>query len=140
MSFKRQFCRLAIPRQVTDPLSVFDDILNDAISRFTLCKFSRRHGSSIPGPLEARRRAAKRRVMNLASPAGVGLDPSCLPGIITPSGWHWQAPGNAATQEPVPQVEDGTHLLLRSMKHMLIKEYSNTFATVAYRDPANKSH
>ena len=126
MSFKRQMCCLAVPRQIKphpDPLWITDDILNNALSRVTLSEFSRRHGSSVPGPLEARRRAAKRRLMNLASPAAAGvIEQSFLPGVNSglATGWQWQAPSIPASQEPVLQVEDGTHILSQSIKQMLI--------------------
>lgn len=102
-----------------DPLWISDDILNDALSRFTLFKSSRRHGSSIPGPLEARRRATKRRVMNLVSPpAGAVIDPGffdpdflpCINPGLNSTGRQWQASSRPASQEPVAQVEDVTPL------------------------------
>lgn len=127
MSFKRQMCCLAVPRQIKshpDHLWITDDILNNALSRVTLSEFSRRHGSSVPGPLEARRRAPKRRLMNLASPPAAGvIEPSFLPGInsgLDSTGWQWQAPSIPTSQEPVLQVEDGTHILSQSIKQMLI--------------------
>lgn len=149
MSFKRQFCCLIVPRQLrahVDPLWISGDILNDALSRFTLFKFSRRHGSSIPGPLEARRRAAKRRVMNLVSPPAGGVidpgffDPGFLSGInpgLDSTGRQWKAPSRPTSQEPVAQVEDGIHILSQSKKQMLIQKRSNAFTTLGYRHPAN---
>lgn len=149
MSFKRPFCCLTVPRQLRahmDPLWISDDILNDALSRFTLFKSSRRHGSSIPGPLEARRRATKRRVMNLVSPPAGGVidpgffDPDFLPCInpgLNSTGRQWQASSRPASQEPVAQVEDGIHILSQSKKQMLIQKRSNTSTTLAYRHPAN---
>ena len=121
MSFKRQICCLALRRHRKshlDPLWITDDILNNALSRVTLSECSRRHGSSVPGPLEARRRAARRRVMNLASSAAAGaIEQSFLPGVHSGPefmGWQWQAPSIPASQEPVLQVEDGTHILSQS--------------------------
>lgn len=120
MPFKPQLCCLAVPRQLkphTDALWITDDVLNNALSRFTLSKTSKRHGSRVPGPLEARRRAPKRRVMSLASPPEGGvIDLSFLPGItsgLDSTGWQWQAPSAPAHQEPVPHAEEGTHFLLQ---------------------------
>ena len=126
MSFKRQMCYLAVPRQLKshpDQLGITEDILSNVIWRDTLSEFSRRHGSSVPGPLEARRRAAKRRLMNLASPAAAGvIEQSFQPGVNSglATGWQWQTPSIPASQEPVLQVEDGTHILSQSIKQMLI--------------------
>lgn len=82
MSFRRQLCCLAVPRRVKAPtptehhLWITDDIFNDSLSRFALAALSRKHGSFVPGPMEARRRAAKRRMVNLAkSGGGVGTEP-----------------------------------------------------------------
>lgn len=42
---------------------ISDDILNDAFNRFyRVSHTTRRYGSNVPGPLEARRRLAKRRM------------------------------------------------------------------------------
>lgn len=48
---------------------ISDDLLAQAFSRFTLAvnsTGSKRHGSNVPGPLEARKRAARRRMVGLA--------------------------------------------------------------------------
>ena len=58
---------------------ITDEILNQALHAFTLFKSPRRYGSAIPGPLEARRRLAKRRMMDLASHgAGPNYDNAML--------------------------------------------------------------
>lgn len=140
MPFKQHLCCLAVPRKLkahTDPFWITDDILNNALSRFTVTKLSKRHGGCVPGPLEARRRASKRRVMNLASPPAGVLDPGFLPAIssgLGSTGFQWQASNTPASQELVPQVEDGTYTISQSMKQMLIKERSSTFTAMANRD------
>lgn len=95
-------------------LWITDDILTAAWRRFTHAYSNtanlkqhtdggRRHGSNVPGPLEARRRLAKRR-MGLSAhshpPNGGGGDFGALFGFGTrgavardvESGWRWEAP------------------------------------------------
>jgi hypothetical protein len=45
-------------------LWISDDLLSSTVLRFSRisCPHQKRHGSHVPGPLEARRRAAKRRM------------------------------------------------------------------------------
>ena len=70
-------CCRAVPsprNAAPDHVWVPEDLLSQAVAKFfrTTCPQQRRHGSHVPGPLEARRRAAKRR-MTLQSnmdPAG----------------------------------------------------------------------
>ena len=55
-----------------------------------------------PGPLEARKRATKRRMMNLAQVGGgADFDPSVLPGLGAPGRgeWKWQGPTPAQPQK-----------------------------------------
>ncbi|KAF9731235.1 hypothetical protein PMIN06_012083 [Paraphaeosphaeria minitans] len=76
---------------------VSEDLLSQAVATFfrTTCPQQRRHGSHVPGPMEARRRAAKRR-MTLQSnmdPAG-GMPPplfsfGALFGSRQPKGPEW---------------------------------------------------
>ncbi|KAL8693914.1 MAG: hypothetical protein Q9218_001328 [Villophora microphyllina] len=97
MSLKRHACRFA-PHPSSDHLWISDDILNHALHRFTLLRAPRRYGSNVPGPLEARKRAAKRRMMGLAPVAG---GPHIHPGLLIggrraqegPQNWQWQSPG-----------------------------------------------
>jgi hypothetical protein len=65
-------CRRAVQSlQPSSPQHIWisDNLLADALSRFfpTSCPQQKRHGSHVPGPLEARRRAAKRRMTVSAS-------------------------------------------------------------------------
>ncbi|RYO43169.1 hypothetical protein AA0111_g35 [Alternaria arborescens] len=60
-------CRRAVQSlQSPSPQHIWisDNLLTDAIGRFfpSSCPQQKRHGSHVPGPLEARRRAAKRRM------------------------------------------------------------------------------
>lgn len=59
-----------------DHIWISDDLLSAAVSRFfrASCPHQRRHGSNVPGPLEARRRASKRKMTLQASmDAGGGM-------------------------------------------------------------------
>ncbi|KAL3452398.1 hypothetical protein BJX65DRAFT_293005 [Aspergillus insuetus] len=62
----------------TDHVWVSDELLASTFRRFTIGQ--RRYESRVPGPLEARRRLAKRRNTALASVAGPGIldDVACL--------------------------------------------------------------
>ena len=55
---------------------ITDAVLAESLRRFTCTH--RRHGSNVPGPLEARRRGAKRRNTNLAYNGASPVDPAIL--------------------------------------------------------------
>ena len=92
----------------SDYIWISDDILNHAISRYTQLCVGRRHGSAVPGPLEARKRTTKRRMMGLA-PAIGGMDmhPGFLVGLgrgqENQQGWQWQSPKLPPSKHP-PRV------------------------------------
>jgi hypothetical protein len=75
MSFSRLAYRHALQRPVPflDHVWISEDFLTATFRRFA--NGQRRHGSQVPGPLEARRRLAKRRNMVLA---GVGTSGSVI--------------------------------------------------------------
>ncbi|KAL9610079.1 MAG: hypothetical protein Q9167_005187 [Letrouitia subvulpina] len=52
---------------------ISDDILNQVLHSYLYLRSTRRHVSSVPGPLEARKRATKRRMVNV-SPAATHSD------------------------------------------------------------------
>ncbi|RMD43984.1 hypothetical protein DV735_g1140, partial [Chaetothyriales sp. CBS 134920] len=88
------------------PLWITDAVLANAYHRFALACSHRRHGSNVPGPLEARRRAAKRKNTSWAqlrthSP----LEPALLFGQQNNAEW-WQSPGK---QEDAMQDTTETH-------------------------------
>ena len=63
--------------------------------RFAHGRVPRRHVGLAPGPLEARKRATRRRMMNLAQvEGGEILDPNVLPGLGSPDymEWNWRCP------------------------------------------------
>lgn len=80
MSFGRHAYRHALKPPATATLDhpwISDDLLAATFRRFA--NSQRRHGSCVPGPLEARRRLAKRRNTALASiGGGPAEDIACL--------------------------------------------------------------
>ncbi|KAL8910373.1 MAG: hypothetical protein Q9171_004327 [Xanthocarpia ochracea] len=112
MSLKRHLCRFTATHP-SDHIWISDDILNSALSRYLQLRVGRRHGSAVPGPLEARKRAAKRRMMGLAPTPG-GLDPH--PGFLTGLGrgqenqqcWQWQSPQSLQPEDPQRLHKGGT--------------------------------
>lgn len=81
---------------------ISDDHVSQAFSRFSLAVSltPKRHGSNVPGPLEARRRSAKRRMVGLAHHQGpampdfgslFGTGPGLAPGSID-VGSLWKPP------------------------------------------------
>ena len=106
MSLVRHVCcrplRLNAPK---DHVWIGEDVLNQAMHRLAHGKVPRRHVGLAPGPLEARKRANKRRMMNLAQVGGAeGFDPSVLSELSAPESvdWKWQSPRAFA-----PQSADG---------------------------------
>ena len=85
-----------------DYIWISDKALDHAIQRFSHIRISRRHVGLAPGPLEARKRASKRRMMNLAQ-AGDGAPPEfdLFPWTEIPpqNGWQWQSPSPALLNE-----------------------------------------
>ncbi|KAF2170556.1 hypothetical protein M409DRAFT_51579 [Zasmidium cellare ATCC 36951] len=110
-------CRAAtVCRQAPQCLWITDDILAEAFDRFARVSNThrrraegRRYGSNVPGPLEAHRRSAKRR-MGVAAVASSmpspGIDLGALFGLggFTPErkidDWKWQPPGVKETPKP----------------------------------------
>ncbi|KJY02241.1 hypothetical protein TI39_contig71g00027 [Zymoseptoria brevis] len=100
-------------------LWITDEVLADAFNRFTRALVgAKRHGSNVPGPLEARRRSAKRR-MGLASHAA---SPSPVPDLGSLFGlsgfgtsrrqefeksWKYEPPAESRTQEAAASERDG---------------------------------
>lgn len=119
MSFSRQLCCLAVPRRVRAPtptehhLWITDDIFNDSLSRFTLTALSRKHGSFVPGPLEARRRAAKRRMVNLAKTGGGVVTAPILFSEMNQDQyskeWQWQSTSIPPAPVPPQQWQECKH-------------------------------
>ncbi|MCJ1248470.1 hypothetical protein MMC30_005688 [Trapelia coarctata] len=87
-------------------LSIGDDYLNALLHQFTISEPCVRHGSSVPGPLEARKRQAKRKMMNLAPVEGGGsIDNGALMGMgksFSEKELKWELP-RQLPQHPEPQ-------------------------------------
>ncbi|KAL8680407.1 MAG: hypothetical protein Q9224_006944, partial [Gallowayella concinna] len=104
MSLKRHVCRFAAAPN-SNHIWISDDFLHQTLHRYLQLQVGRRHGSAVPGPLEARKRAAKRRMMGLAPTAS---SPQLHPGFPlgpgggqdTQQGWQWQTPKAAQAKDP----------------------------------------
>lgn len=106
---------MQVARAATQGIWITDDVLADAFSRFLrLSRSRRRHGSNIPGPLEARRRLAKRKMgvaavasgsVPPASPAGFDIGALFGLGRASPpdfeKGWKWEAPSAPIYKPPI---------------------------------------
>ncbi|KAI9848014.1 MAG: hypothetical protein M1838_000660 [Thelocarpon superellum] len=96
-------CRAAskIAPTPSETIWITDALLEQTLSRFAVRSTirSRRHESSVPGPLEAQKRLAKRRMMNLThvgSGPFVDLDPSLRKGDAPKQGqWTWENPSHS---------------------------------------------
>lgn len=104
MPLRRHVCRLSSYfRAPKDYVWISDEVLNNAINHFSRGITFRRHVGFVPGPLEARKRASKRRMVNLAQVGGPGeIDPSLLggPGYAPgQNGCQWQSPTAPATKD-----------------------------------------
>ena len=104
MPLRRHVCRLSFYLKAPKNFVwISDEFLNNEFNHFARGINFRRHVGLVPGPLEARKRAAKRRMVNLAQVGGAGeLDPSLLgaPGYAPgQNGWQWQSPAAPATKD-----------------------------------------
>lgn len=108
-------CRARAPVQAIGHIWISDELLSEAFNRFLRVSQShRRHGSSVPGPLEAKRRLGKRRLgLEAASRGGSspGFDFGALFGsrVKAPTSseqaWIWEAP-----QAHVPRLSPAEDL------------------------------
>ena len=104
MPLRRHVCRLSsYLRGSKDYIWISEEVLNNAVNHFSRGITFRRHVGIVPGPLEARKRAAKRRMVNLAQVGGAGeIDPSLFGGpeyAPRQNGWQWQSPTAPATKD-----------------------------------------
>ena len=104
MPLRRHVCRLSFYLKAPkDHVWISEEVLNNAINHPQPGITFRRHVGVVPGPLEARKRAAKRRMVNLAQVGGAGeIDPSLFGGPeYAPgrNGWQWQNPTTPATKD-----------------------------------------
>ncbi|KAF2175045.1 hypothetical protein K469DRAFT_703374 [Zopfia rhizophila CBS 207.26] len=94
---------------------ISDELLAQTLRHFlrSTTSHQKRHGSSIPGPLEARRRAVKRRMTAFASPRGSVAPPlfsfSALFGFRSnppPPSWRYEPPSIIKPQKPVDPPQE----------------------------------
>ncbi|KAL8970768.1 MAG: hypothetical protein Q9183_001364 [Haloplaca sp. 2 TL-2023] len=97
MSFKGRACRVAATSP-SDHIWITNDILNHAFHNYLRLRSGLRHGSAVPGPLEARKRNAERKMM-ASAPATVGtaLHPGFLADLSREQQdqqlWQWPTSG-----------------------------------------------
>ncbi|KAK5103119.1 hypothetical protein LTS08_003923 [Lithohypha guttulata] len=79
---------------------ISDDLLSETFDAFT--RSQRRHGSNVPGPLEARRRAAKRKATSSAHTpcTGQAFDPATLITTQPQRGWWTSQEDKAGPPQP----------------------------------------
>lgn len=121
MSLNRHVCRRLLPRPQIggiNHVSIDGDIRDWALQRFILTRSFRRHVSLVPGPLEARKRATKRRLTRLA-PSGydvsaghaglqAGLEAWLFGGRRgAPQTYQWQKPSPPKVPAAVPLKDNG---------------------------------
>ena len=104
MPLRRHVCRLPVYlRAPKDYVWISEEVLNNAINHFSRGITFRRHVGAVPGPLEARKRAAKRRMVNLVQVGRAGeIDPSVFGGSGSApgqNGWQWQNPTAPTTKD-----------------------------------------
>lgn len=92
---------------------ISDDLLSEAFDRYVrVSHASRRYGSNVPGPLEHRRRLAKRKMGCAAVTAGAPMPPGGDFGAIfgagryEGTGWKWEAPGLKLGEPPPRAMEE----------------------------------
>ena len=116
MSFSQHACRQAVRRRLsspTDHIWISDDLLTNAFHRFTLGHCSRRHVGFAPGPLEARKRSAKRRMIYMAVVGGVrATDVGTLLGIdggLEQPALRWESPTIPKQSSLHEEAKSGIH-------------------------------
>ncbi|KAL1639507.1 hypothetical protein SLS58_007939 [Diplodia intermedia] len=149
MPLRTPACRSAVHRAVlrhVQPIWITDDLLADAFHRFLNVSDAnhKRYGSNVPGPLEARRRASKRRMMGLAaaSPA-IGPDIGALFGpdkLHQPWGWEppktaeqslsWEKPPPPAISQWLSDYNGSAEKRQTRTEEDLIEEYRRRLACV----------
>ncbi|MCJ1430699.1 hypothetical protein MMC27_000049 [Xylographa pallens] len=89
---------------------ISDEYLQAIVHTYTVSKRCIRHGSSVPGPLEGRRRSAKRRMMNLASTNGsYALDGELFMGTgeaLSQKKMRWEPPAQLGQLTDESQKKD----------------------------------
>ncbi|KZF24357.1 hypothetical protein L228DRAFT_259587 [Xylona heveae TC161] len=102
--------RQAVQQKFVSPpdyVWIGDELLNNVLHRFVGigCSCRKRYSSNVPGPMEARRRLARRRIANIA--VAIGSSPVDCPPILGMTelsgrqGWKWEAP-SLPSARPVP--------------------------------------
>lgn len=124
MFFNRHACRflLAGPQAgEVNHIRISDDIHRSTFRRFKITRVYRRHVALPPGPLEARKRATKRRLVGLSSlenaaTAGENASQARVNSWLfgtkraAPHSYQWQEPSLPRVNTIKPTEDKGTHL------------------------------
>src|SRR5277367_4008699 len=108
-------CRPAVQRSIratSEAIWITDDVLSRALQRFCLItRSSKRHASSVPGPMESRRRIGKRRIANLSEVVQTPVQEFGalwgVSGALERQQWQWEAPSR---RQPLPAAGGTPHL------------------------------
>lgn len=115
MSFVRKVYPKAVPSKASEHALLSDDVLAEAFRQYARTFQPRRRASFAPGPLEARKRASKRRIGVLAPSGTIDFpDFSFLPGFGSSidgsdrkSKWQWQDHPQPMTQREIVKRREG---------------------------------
>lgn len=134
MSFNRHACRflLAGPQAgEVNQLRISDDIRQSALPRFRITRVYRRYVGLPPGPLEARKRATKRRLVGLSSEnaatAGENAPQAGLNSWLfgtkraAPHSYQWQEP-SLSRLSAKPTENKGTYPSCYLLTSLLIED------------------
>ena len=99
-------------RATSEAVWITDDVLSRALQRLCFIRrSSKRDASSVPGPMESRRRIGKRRIANLSEAVQIpGQDFGALwgmSGAFERQQWKWEAPSR---RQPLPATGGTPHL------------------------------
>ncbi|TID04263.1 hypothetical protein CH35J_002411 [Colletotrichum higginsianum] len=96
-------CCRAVQQQIRTPLDniwITDGVLASAFERYChVSRLTRRKSSSVPGPLENRRRLGKRKMTDLHMNTQPTLPPWAIDFPVDLSQWTWQPPTKRSSDE-----------------------------------------
>ncbi|KZL82426.1 fungal specific transcription factor domain containing protein [Colletotrichum incanum] len=96
-------CCRAVQQQIRAPLDniwITDGVLASAFERYChVSRLARRKSSSVPGPLENRRRLGKRKMTDLHMNTQPTLPPWTIDFPVDLSQWKWQPPTQRSSKE-----------------------------------------
>ncbi|KAF1920661.1 hypothetical protein BDU57DRAFT_509066 [Ampelomyces quisqualis] len=130
---------------------VSDELLSSTLDRFfrISCPHQKRHGSHVPGPLEARRRAAKRRMTLSANfyprehpPSSFDLGALFGFRVAAPPSWRYEPPSLHKDPEPLASLDIAPPVNVGSLEHASTLSTSSQTRSLrtAYSFSPNMAH